>query len=196
MDCKKTGELICLLRKQKNLTQKQLAQLVGVSNKTVSKWECGHGLPDILTVEKLARVFNTTTSCLLEGEIKQNKTDVGKLEKTKFYICPVCNNIITSTSKADVFCCDKKLFPLCSSFCDDKHQTHAEHIDTDLFLTINHPMTKDHFITFVACVFDDHIILYRLYPEQNAEVRIPFSKRNFHLYFCCSQDGFFRIKNI
>ena len=47
MDVKKTGELLCQLRKEKGMTQKQAAEILQVSDRTVSKWERGAGLPDV-----------------------------------------------------------------------------------------------------------------------------------------------------
>ncbi|HCR83676.1 MAG TPA: XRE family transcriptional regulator, partial [Lachnospiraceae bacterium] len=47
MDCVKIGKLIAKLRKEKNLTQRNIADALGIQNKTVSKWECGLGCPDL-----------------------------------------------------------------------------------------------------------------------------------------------------
>lgn len=74
MDTEKTGKLISKLRKEKNLTQKQLADILGVSPKTISKWECGSGLPDISIIKKISKEFNITLEELLEGNRKRKPT--------------------------------------------------------------------------------------------------------------------------
>ena len=68
MDSKKTGSLIAALRKEKNCTQTQLAEMLNVSNRTVSKWENGDGFPDITTLPAIAKVLGVTVDELLAGE--------------------------------------------------------------------------------------------------------------------------------
>ncbi|MEZ3421030.1 MAG: helix-turn-helix domain-containing protein [Eubacterium sp.] len=68
MDSKKTGSLIAALRKEKNCTQAQLAEMLNVSNRTVSKWENGDGFPDITTLPAIAKVLGVTVDELLAGE--------------------------------------------------------------------------------------------------------------------------------
>ena len=90
MDCKKVGQLILKLRDEKGLTQKQVADSLNISNKTVSKWECGMGCPDVTLWTELSEVLGADILKLLEGELKPNKPDIGKIEKVKFYVCPSC----------------------------------------------------------------------------------------------------------
>lgn len=68
MDHKKVGQLIAIKRKEMNMTQKQLADKLAVSNKAVSKWETGDGYPDITIVPTLADVLGLTTDELLSGK--------------------------------------------------------------------------------------------------------------------------------
>ena len=60
MDSEKMGKYIAKLRKQKNMTQKELADKINVTDKAVSKWERGKGIPDIVNLEELANVFGIT----------------------------------------------------------------------------------------------------------------------------------------
>ncbi len=71
MDVKKTGLLIKNLRTEKGLTQSSLAETLNISNRTVSKWENGDGLPDIGILPELAAVLGVTTDELLAGEMKE-----------------------------------------------------------------------------------------------------------------------------
>ncbi len=63
-----TGKFIAQKRKEKNLTQEQLAEKIGVSNKTVSKWETGKCMPDYSVIELLCKELNTTLPELMNGE--------------------------------------------------------------------------------------------------------------------------------
>lgn len=68
MDAKKIGAFIAQQRRLKQLTQKQLGELLGISDKTVSKWECGYGLPDISIIAPLCAELEITINELLSGE--------------------------------------------------------------------------------------------------------------------------------
>ena len=63
-----TGKFIALKRKQKNLTQEQLAEKLGVSNKTISKWENGKCMPDYSLIQKLCEALDVTLPELMDGE--------------------------------------------------------------------------------------------------------------------------------
>ena len=79
MDNEKTGKLISSIRKDKGLTQKQLADSLGISNATVSKWETGKGFPDISLLEPLASVLGITVSEVLAGERQKNNDETNSL---------------------------------------------------------------------------------------------------------------------
>ena len=73
------GQTIKLYRKEKDLTQSELAELIGVSTQAISKWETGSGMPDISQIVPLARVLEITTDKLLghtdpafEREVTEN----------------------------------------------------------------------------------------------------------------------------
>ena len=68
MDNEKTGILIAQVRKEKGFTQKQLADKIGVSNATVSKWETAKGFPDISLLEPLAEALGLSVFEILAGE--------------------------------------------------------------------------------------------------------------------------------
>ena len=68
MDTQKTGTFLCILRKQKGLTQSQLAERIGVTDKAVSRWETGKGFPDVSLLQPLAEALDTSVTELLAGE--------------------------------------------------------------------------------------------------------------------------------
>ncbi|MGL4737198.1 MAG: helix-turn-helix domain-containing protein [Cellulosilyticaceae bacterium] len=190
MDCIKTGQLIVKRRKELGLTQIALAQLLCVSDKTISKWERGAGCPDITLIRKLAEVLEVNTSELLSGEIIENNYIGGNMKRIKFYVCETCGNVISSTNDVTLSCCGgKKLEALeAHTEIDEAHMPQIEVIEDDLFVTFNHPMTKAHTISFVAYVTFDKLHLMKLYPEQNPEVR--FCKRGRGtLYVYCTEHG-------
>lgn len=68
MEPRKTGQFICILRKQRGLTQRELAEAIGVTDKAVSRWERGRGLPDVSLLSPLAGALGTSVTELLAGE--------------------------------------------------------------------------------------------------------------------------------
>ena len=189
MDCKKVGQLILKLRNEKGLTQKQVADSLNISNKTVSKWECGMGCPDVTLWTELSEVLGADVLKLLEGELKPNKPDIGKIEKVKFYVCPSCSNILISTGEATISCCGRKLAMLKPAPKHDEHEVTIQEIDMQHFISINHPMTKEHYILFIAYVQNERVLLHRLYPEQNAEINLPMMRSRGNLYIYCTEHG-------
>lgn len=196
MDCIKVGNLISKLRKEKGLTQKDVADKLGIQSKTVSKWECGWGCPDASYWVELSDILGVNISNILEGQILSNKPDNGNIEKVKFYVCKDCGNILFATGPASIFCCGRKLESLeISDF--EKPEINVSVCDTDNYITFEHPMEKEHYISFAAYVVSDKVLFNRLYPEQSPEIRIPTSlNRNGKLYLCCSNHGLVCYENI
>lgn len=188
MDCKKIGGLILKLRKENNLTQKQLADILYLSDKTISKWERGLGCPDVSLLHHISEIFGVNVEKLLAGELKANERDNGDMKRIKFYVCPECGNIVTSTGDVELSCCDRKLNALTPQKADENHNLNVEIVDDDYYVTFSHDMTKEHYINFVACASWDRVVLVRLYPEQGGEARIPrISGGKF--YFGCNKHG-------
>lgn len=190
MDAVKIGRLIYTLRKEKGLTQRLLAEAIGVSDKAVSKWERGMGSPDLSLLPGLASYLSVTLEDLLSGEIDLNESVGGNMKKLKFYICDVCGNIVTATGEAMVTCCGKKLTASEAVKAEEDEKLSVELIENDYFISSQHPMTKDHYITFTAVLTGDSILLRKLYPEWNLQTRIPNFGRGTLLWHC-SKDGLF-----
>ncbi|SKA71017.1 Helix-turn-helix domain-containing protein [Eubacterium uniforme] len=79
MNNEKTGNLISQIRKEKGLTQMQLAQKLGVSNATISKWETAKGFPDISLIEPLAETLDISVSEILTGERFEKNDEIEEL---------------------------------------------------------------------------------------------------------------------
>ena len=192
MDCVKIGKLIARLRREKGMTQKQLAERLGISGKTVSKWETGQGCPDLSSWTDLSAHLGADLVQMLEGEITPNRPDSGKLQRIRFYRCPSCGNILTSTGSASVSCCGRKLDALPEGA--PPVPAEAEEIDGEYYVSFAHSMTKEHHLVFAAYTNNDLLLLRRLYPEQDASLRIPLL-RGGTLYLCCTEHGLSVIPN-
>ena len=183
-----TGSVIRSLRELKGITQQQLAESVGVSSKAVSKWETAKGLPDITLIEPLAKALNVSVAELISGERVVNGNTSANMLRSKFYMCPVCGNVLHSTGGAVISCCGISLPPLEAEESDDEHLVTIERVEDEHFVTVNHEMSKTHFISFVAYVTTDRVQLVKLYPEGNAQTRFQLRGRGY-LYLYCNKHG-------
>lgn len=190
MDLMKTGSLLSELRREKKMTQKAVAEKLGICAKTVSKWETGRGFPDVALIPLLSEIFSVDISKLIGGEMPKTKKETGNVRRTKFYVCEKCGNIITSVGEAEIVCCGRKLSPLVAKEPDEAHKLNVELIEDDFYITFSHPMEKEHFVSFFTYVRFDRVLTVRLYPEQGGELRFP-QMRGGKMYYYCSNHGLF-----
>ena len=188
-----TGATIKALREARKLTQAELANMIGVSSKTVSKWETAKGLPDISLLQPLAQALGVSVIELMNGEHVVNQNRSANLLRSRFYVCPICGNVIHSTGNTLVSCCGVTLPALEAENADSDHILTVEDVEDEHFITIHHPMTKSHYISFVAFVTSDRIQMVKFYPEGNAQTRLQL--RGFGtVYYYCNQHGLFKKK--
>ena len=190
MDCVKVGKLILQLRTEKGLTQKQVADQLNISNKTISKWERGMGCPDLSLLPDLSDIFHVGLDQLLTGELDAREALGGNMKKTAFYICPDCGNVVAAMADAAVSCCGKRLEASQPQKAEGEDRLTVETVENDLFITSDHPMSKDHYITFAALLTGDSLILRKQYPEWGLQVRLPAVGHG-RLLWCCSRHGLF-----
>lgn len=188
MDCGKVGDLLYNLRKEKNMTQKQVADALNISDKAVSKWERGLGCPDVSLLNELSVLFGVNIEKILSGDLNPNDADGGNMKRIKFYVCPSCGSVITATGDSEISCCGRKLDALTAKPEDEEHKIHVDVVDDEYYITIGHEMSKDHYLSFVAYVSYDRVLVVKLYPEQDAAVRLPRMRRG-KLYVYCNQHG-------
>ena len=187
-----TGAVIKDLREKNRMTQFQLAEKLGVSDKTVSKWETGKGYPDITLLEPIAEVFRVSVTELISGNTIYNANVSANMMKSKLYVCPLCGNVIHSMGEAAVHCHGLLLTPLEAETPDERHMVFVERVEDEYYVRIDHNMTKEHYISFMAAVSSDEMQLVKLYPEGNVEAR--FKIRGVRrIYFYCNRDGLFLI---
>lgn len=193
MDSYITGATIKNLREKKGITQAQLADLLGVSDKAVSKWETAKGLPDITLIEPLAKALSVSVMELISGDMVVNKNISANILRSKFYVCPICGNIMSAVGNAVISCCGINLPPLEAEDTDDHHQITIEKVEDEYFVTVSHDMTKAHFISFIAYLTCDRVQLVKFYPEGNAETRLNL-RGGGYLYIYCNKHGLMKKK--
>ena len=188
-----TATAIRQLRESRNLTQAELADRIGVSSKTISKWETAKGLPDITLLQPLAQALHVSVLELMNGEQITNQNISANMLRSRFYVCPVCGNVIHSAGRSVISCCGIMLPPLEAEEADNDHSIIVENVEDEHFITVSHPMTKDHYISFLAFVTSDRIQTVKLYPEGNAETRLQLRGYGM-LYWYCNRHGLFKKK--
>ena len=186
-----TGAAIRKLREKRGMTQAELADKIGVSSKTVSKWETARGLPDITLLQPLAQALGVCVIELMNGEPITNRNVSANLLRCRLHVCPICGNVIHALGDALVSCCGVTLPALEAEEGDDDHAISIERVEDEHFITVQHPMTKEHFISFMAFVTCDRMQLVKFYPEGNAETRMQLRGRGY-LYWYCNRHGLFR----
>ena len=190
-----TGAVIKELREKKHLTQAELAEKLCISDKTVSKWETGRGYPDITLLEPIANVFGVSVAELISGNTIMNVNVSANMLRSKFYICPICGNIIHTMGEAVIYCHGVALMPQQAEESDEEHKIFIGKVEDDYFVRIEHDMTKVHYISFIAALYADRIQLVKLYPEGASEVR--FKIRGVRkILFYCNRDGLYSIDAI
>ena len=192
MDQYVTGAAIRDLREKNHITQAELAAKLNVSDKTVSKWETGKGYPDVTLLEPIAQVFGISLTELLSGNPIDNLNVSANMLRSKFYVCPVCGNIFHCMGEAVIHCHGVQLTPAEADEPDEAHGLNLEIVEDEYYVTIDHEMTKQHYISFIAAVSSDRIQMVKLYPEGNAEARFKISGVR-KLYYYCNRDGLFSV---
>ena len=188
-----TGATIKSLREAKGITQTQLAEMIGVTGKAVSKWETGKGLPDVSLLQPLATALDTSVMALMTGEQITNRNRSANMLRTKFYVCPVCGNILHAMGDVLVSCCGITLPALEAEPFDEDHALTIEKVEDEHFVSVRHDMTKQHYISFLAFVTSDRMQFVKLYPEGSAETRLHLRGRGF-LYGYCNRHGLMKQK--
>ncbi len=193
MDRYVTGAVIRRLREKQRMTQEELAERIFVSGKAVSKWETGQGFPDISLLEPLAKALGISVIELLSGDDVRNRNRSFHMGRTLFYVCPVCGNVIQAAGEAVISCCGITLMPAVPEEADEAHAIRAERSEDEYCVTVDHPMTREHHISFLAAVSDRGVRLVKLYPEEEAAARFGIDRIG-KLYAYCNRHGLFQAE--
>ena len=188
-----SGDFLKSVREECKLTQKQLAFQIGVTDKAVSKWETGKGYPDITLLPDIAKRLGISVTELLSGECNRNTNKSANMRKGKFYICPVCGNVLFSTGSVTASCCGVTLIAAEPEEPNTEHYFSIEKSEDEYYVTSRHSMAKDHFISFFAAVGDNGVIIVKQYPEMNARARFKINRTR-DIYAYCNKHGLFKVK--
>ena len=183
------------LREARGLTQRALAEAIGVTDKAVSKWETGRGLPDLSLVEPLAQALGVSVAELLTGDVRTNANRSANVQRAVFYVCPLCGNVVFALGEGSFSCCGSQMLPQQAedAAADPTHAPHVERVENDWYVTVDHPMEKGHYLSFMALVTYDGVTIRKLYPEQAAEARFSGARPG-QLYLYCNRHGLFRTR--
>ena len=187
-----TGTVIKELRERKHMTQADLAEKLCVSDKTISKWETAKGYPDISLLETLAATLGVSVPELLSGNAVTNINISANMLRSKFYVCPICGNVIHSMGEAVIHCHGIQLTPCQPEETNEHHMIFIETVEDEYFVRIEHEMSKTHYISFIAGLSSDKIQMIKLYPEGNAEARLKINGVK-KIFFYCNRDGLFSL---
>lgn len=188
-----TGAAIRRLREAKGITQAELAEQIGVTGQAVSKWETAKGLPDIALIESLAGALGVSVMELMNGAPVVNRNRAANMLRTKFYVCPVCGNVIHAAGEAAISCCGIALPALEAEDAEGEHGISVEKVEDEFYLTVDHAMSKEHYISFICVVSGDRIQLVKLYPEGSAGARVQWRGHSV-AYIYCNRHGLFRMR--
>ena len=141
----------------------------------------------------MAKALSVSVTELLSGDTVINKNISSDILRSKFYVCPICNNVISAVGDAVISCCGITLPPLEAEEIDENHQITIEKTEDEHFVTVNHAMTKEHFISFIAYLTSNRVQFVKLYPEGNAETRLNF-RGSGYLYIYCNKHGLMKKK--
>ena len=187
-----TGSIIKQLWEKNHFTQAELAEKLNVSDKTISKWETAKGYPDISLLAPISSVFGVSVMELLSGNAISNLNVSANMLRSKFYICPVCGNIVYSTGEIAMSCHGIQLLPETVEKADKKHQIQIERVEDEYYVQIAHEMTKKHYISFVAALSCDELQMVKLYPKGAPEARLKMRGIQ-KIFYYCNQDGLFDV---
>ena len=192
MDRYLTGATIKALREKRGMTQAQLAEMLSVSDKAVSKWETGAGYPDITLLEPIAEALRVSIAELLAGAAVQNANVSANMLRSRFYVCPVCGNSLHAMGEAHISCHGIPLPALKPEPAEGVHALDAACAGDELFVQAEHAMDKQHHLIFLAAASPDCVQIVRLYPEGPAQAHFKRSGVR-DLYLCCNREGLFSV---
>ena len=193
MDHYVTGAVIRALREKQGMTQAELAEKLCVSDKAISKWETGRGFPDVSLLEPIGKALHISVPELLCGQTVVNANRAANMLKSRFFVCPVCGNVLFARGDAVISCCGIQLPALEAEDPDPAHRLKIQRTEDEMYVSADHPMGKDHWLPFVAYMTPDRCEIKALYPEGNAEARF-FFRGSGWLVAYCNRHGLFRQK--
>ena len=148
---------------------------------------------DLVNLEPLGKALRVSVPELLCGQTIVNRNRSANMLKSRFYVCPVCGNVLFARGDAMISCCGIQLPALEEEEPDEAHRMEIQRPEDELYVFSDHRMSKDHYLSFIAYMTPDRCEIKTLYPEGNAEARFFFRGAG-RLYCYCNQHGLFMQK--
>ena len=114
-------------------------------------------IPDITLLEPIAGIFHISVTELIWGNAVRNANVSSNMLRSSFYVCPVCGNVIHGMGQAVITCHGIDLKPEEAEQTDEDHKIFVERIEDEYFVSIEHEMTKQHHISFIAALSSDRL---------------------------------------
>lgn len=150
-------------------------------------------MPDITLIEPLAENLGISVIELFSGDRVTNRNISANMLRSKLYVCPICGNIIHTMGESVINCCGINLPPLEAEDADEAHRMNVDIVEDEYYVTVDHEMTKQHHISFIAYVTSDKFEMVKLYAEGNAQSRF-FIRGDGYLYSYCNHHGLMKQK--
>lgn len=193
MDCEKVGKLIRTLRQEKHMTQRELAEALHLSDRTISKWERGLGCPDVSLLASLSALLGVNIEGMLSGDLSANDFVGGNMKNAKYFVCPTCGNVTLCTGNADVSCCGRRLEALETKKAAEDEKLTVEQVEDEWYVSSVHPMQKEDYISFIAFATGDKILILKQYPEWNLQARIPKREHGKLIWYDTKRGLFYQL---
>lgn len=115
------------------------------------------------------------------------------MKKMTYYACPVCGNLTFCTGAAEVSCCGRKLSPLEPRKAREEEKLTVEGVENDWYVTGDHPMRKEDYVSFVAFATGDRLQVVKQYPEWDLQTRIPGRNHGMLLWYSQKQGLLYQL---
>lgn len=109
----------------------------------------------------------------------------------KFYVCPVCGNVVITTEEKNVTCCGQELKNQEVKKAEGKHIIKVENVNGQVHLTSEHGMTKEHHLNFIAYGKENQYLIVKLDTEKPVDVLLE-EVEGAEIIFGCNQHGVWR----
>jgi Growth regulator len=145
-------------------------------------------------LKKMGLNESNAVNLTLDGDslVMRNSCLRRNMLQTRFHVCPVCGNVIRCISDARVNCHGLDL-PALEARKAPEGQISLEKVEDEVFVSIDHEMTRKNFVSFIAAVSADRVQMVELFPEGNAEARFKLSGIR-DIYYYSIREGLFSVR--
>lgn len=144
-------------------------------------------------LEALSGALHVNIPALLSGDLAENQLTGGSMKQMRFFVCPVCGNLTFSSGGAAVSCCGRPLEPLTPKKAAPEEALRVVESDGDWYVESSHPASKDNYISFLALVTGEMLLVLRQYPEWDLHARIPDRPHGKLVWYSTTRGLFYQL---